>query len=253
MSRVYELTELLKRLNSGESPEHVKREAQELLREVDPVDLSLAEQRLIEEGTNPEELRSLCALHLEMLEGELRSLKASLVPGHPIHTLVAEHDEIMRFLDELEGVNSRIQGGVSGEILAASLETLSHIAHHLMEAERHHKREEDALFPELEKRGITGPPRIMRLEHDELRKRKKRLAELAGRILEQPSLLGDGHVRRELDDIVKYILFNLRDHIFKENNILYPSALDAITEQEVWLEIKRKCDEIGYCCFTPER
>ncbi len=43
----------------------------------------------------------------------------------------------------------------------------------------------------------------------------------------------------------------LRDHIFKENNILYPMAVQVILEPEKWADMKLKCDEIGYCCFTP--
>jgi DUF438 domain-containing protein len=39
-------------------------------------------------------------------------------------------------------------------------------------------------------------------------------------------------------------------HIYKEDNILYPMALQVIPKDE-WETIKKKCDEIGYCCFTP--
>ena len=45
----------------------------------------------------------------------------------------------------------------------------------------------------------------------------------------------------------------LRDHIFKENNILYPTALEVIKENSVWKKMKDDCDKIGYCCFTPEQ
>jgi len=38
----------------------------------------------------------------------------------------------------------------------------------------------------------------------------------------------------------------------EENNILYPMALEAIKEENVWQEMKSKCDKIGYCCFTPK-
>ncbi|GAG93074.1 unnamed protein product, partial [marine sediment metagenome] len=38
---------------------------------------------------------------------------------------------------------------------------------------------------------------------------------------------------------------------YKENNILFPTALKVISENE-WREIRGQCDELGYCCFTPE-
>lgn len=39
--------------------------------------------------------------------------------------------------------------------------------------------------------------------------------------------------------------------IFKEENILFPMALDTLTEDE-WIEIVRAGNEIGYCLITPE-
>ncbi|MEM4979612.1 MAG: DUF438 domain-containing protein [Candidatus Bathyarchaeia archaeon] len=53
-----------------------------------------------------------------------------------------------------------------------------------------------------------------------------------------------------LNEVGGYIVQNLNGHIFKEDNILYPTALQVIPEQG-WREIKRKFDEIGYCCLTP--
>ncbi len=38
-----------------------------------------------------------------------------------------------------------------------------------------------------------------------------------------------------VDETSKYIIFNLRDHIFKENYILYPSSLEAIKEKDIWM------------------
>ena len=49
----------------------------------------------------------------------------------------------------------------------------------------------------------------------------------------------------------EYVVVTLRDHIFKENNILYPTAKDVI-EKSKWEEIKAKSDQIGYCSFTPK-
>ncbi len=38
----------------------------------------------------------------------------------------------------------------------------------------------------------------------------------------------------------------------KENEILYPMALEVIKEKEIWQKMKVTADKIGYCCFTPE-
>ncbi|MDK2855789.1 MAG: uncharacterized protein PWQ86_1002 [Bacillota bacterium] len=244
MAQIKELAELLKRINRGEVD---KEEVRQVLGTIDPVELSLAEQRLIEEGTPPEELRGLCAAHIEALSDELERIKVATQPGHPIHTLISEHEEILNFLTQLEEVTARLMALYAYDSGNKDFERLKYLATELVEAEKHHAREEDVLFPELEKRGITGPPRIMRLEHDALRAKKKHLLELA----EKASSLDYAEFKRELKETADYIIFNLREHIFKENTILYPAALKAIPEKEVWERLKEEADAIGYCCFTP--
>ena len=57
---------------------------------------------------------------------------------------------------------------------------------------------------------------------------------------------------KKISELADYITVELPKHIEKEDNILYPMALEVIPENE-WPEIKKKCDRIGYCCFTPEQ
>ena len=46
------------------------------------------------------------------------------------------------------------------------------IAHrHFRDEELHYQREENVLFPYLEKHGITEPPAIMWMDHDRIRGR----------------------------------------------------------------------------------
>ncbi|MGD1995744.1 MAG: DUF438 domain-containing protein [Anaerolineae bacterium] len=244
-NRVEELTEVLRRLTGGEDPEQVKKEAEGIVREITPQELSLAEQQLIQEGVDPQELRHLCEVHLRVLSEEVHRFRASLPKGHPVNTLMAEHEVILETLAQLEEVNQAVQQ--TEQLTAEQVEQLEQIATHLVEAESHHQREEEALFPRVEERGVTGPPRIMRLEHDELRQRKHALLELARSATRMP--LSD--FRARLNELAPYLVLHLRDHIFKEDNILYPTAVEVVTEPAVWEEIKARCDEIGYCCFTP--
>jgi uncharacterized protein (DUF2249 family) len=57
---------------------------------------------------------------------------------------------------------------------------------------------------------------------------------------------------KRLRELAGYIVPNLRAHISKENNILYPTALKSLEEKQ-WEAMKEKFDAIGYCCFTPGR
>jgi len=248
MKKVDRLVDILKRLNSGENPEQVKKEAEQFLSEIDARDLSLAEQKLIDEGLTPADVQELCKIHLQMLSDKVGKMKASLPAGHVVSTLVSEHEEILSFLDKLEYVNKELQQMPCYDPEADCFDKLSHIAEHLVEAELHHKREEEVLFPELEKRGVYGPPAVMRQEHDQLRPRKHKLKELA----DKAGQMDFEEYKKEVGELVEFIVPSLREHIFKENNILYPTAVEVIDDSKVWYRLRRACDEIGYCCFTPE-
>ncbi len=230
------LKEVLKGVNNGVITED---EALVEIKKATPLELSLAEQKLLDEGVSTDELKKFCTIHLGALEDKLQEIKSSLDKGHPIHTMISEHEEILKFLDKLDSLIKPLKSGIGDE----EKKTLQHIIEHLLEAEKHHEREERVLFPELEERGITGPPRIMRMEHDELRPKKKKLMELSKDPVKN---------KKEIIGLINFLSFKLRDHIFKENNILYPAALNAIGEDIVWENIRMECDKIGYCCFTPE-
>lgn len=246
-NRVEYLAHILSKLNSGESPEAVKAEAKEFIEGMDAEELSRAEQKLIDQGVTPETLRGLCTVHIEALKDKLTELKGLLRPGHMLHTLIEEHDVILGFLDQLEALNKQIQGMDNYEQAADIISALNHTAEHVLGAEKHHQREEDVLFPALEALGISGPPRIMRLEHNQLRPRKKELVEITAHVQD----MDFADFKKRVNELVNFIVFNMRDHIFKENYILYPSAFQAIKDQRQWENMKQRCDEIGYCCFTP--
>ena len=186
----------------------------------------------------------------ETADEDLRELRATLPAGHPIDTLYQEHDEILHFLDLLEQVAPRIQAMAAYDPESRDLAFLKHLAEHLVAAEKHHAREEDVLFPALEERGVRGPTRVMRAEHNQFRPKKHRLLVLA----ESVGPVGGGGFgafKKEVGEIITFIAGNLREHIYKENTVLYPAALRLITDPATWEEIREKCDAIGYCCFTP--
>ncbi|HHW98211.1 MAG TPA: DUF438 domain-containing protein, partial [Firmicutes bacterium] len=78
MSKIEKLTEVLEKLNHNPEDATARAAAKELVSEITPLELSLAEQKLIEDGLEPECLQHLCAIHLEVLEGELAQFRNSL-------------------------------------------------------------------------------------------------------------------------------------------------------------------------------
>jgi uncharacterized protein len=247
MNKIDNLVELLQKLNSGDITPELRQQALQMVQNVDPLELSLAEQKLIESGTKPEDLRHLCDIHMEVLKDELDKLRVVLTPDHVLTTLIQEHDEILKRLTGLEEINSKIQKMKNYDNNSSVFQELLNVAVEVIGAEPHHKREEDVLFPELEARGVTGPTRVMRMEHDMLRAKKKEIKALA----ENVETMNFTEFKSQLNDAAKYLIFNLRDHIYKENHILYPSSIETLTDKNLWVTMKQSCDKIGYCSFTP--
>lgn len=246
--RIEELTSILRKLNTGNISEELRKEALEVVKNIDPMELSIAEQNLIDEGMNPHDLRHLCDIHMEVLKDELEKIKNKLETGHVVNTLIVEHDKILEFLTMLEDLNNKVQALDEIKGNEEYINKLHFAIDNILDAEKHHKREEDVLFMELEGDGITGPTRIMRMEHDDLRGKKREIKELLNCI----NYMDFDDFKERLQDLTAYLVFNLRDHIFKENTILYPTAIDSINDDSRWDDMRRRCDEIGYCGFTPK-
>lgn len=94
-------------------------------------------------------------------------------------------------------------------------------------AEPHHHKEEEVLFPALEEKGIPkegGPIGVMLMEHEAKRGYVKELAN--GKI-----------------EAAQNIVSLLREHIAKENDILYPLAEQVLSQDE--LEVMgERCEAI---------
>ena len=242
--RVLKLKDFLKRLNSGEITPELKDEGMKIVKTINPIELSLAEQSLIEEGMDPSELRHLCDIHIEALGGELEKLKSNIPNGHVLKTLIEEHEVISGLLDKLESLNEKIQKSNIAD--KEDFIKLEKISQSIINAEPHHQREEEVLFAELEGLEVTGPTRIMRLEHETLREKKHTINNIA-KNYEGKNF---SELKKKLDILIKGLCHELKDHIFKENYILYPTAFDVIKSEEKWDEMRSRCDEIGYCDFN---
>ncbi|MBI2858260.1 MAG: DUF438 domain-containing protein, partial [Chloroflexi bacterium] len=239
--------EILNELKAGEVSPEAKEKARALLQEVDAKTLGVLEQELIREGVSHDTIRkSLCDIHLDIMRDSLVAKRIAVEAPHPVHTFMEEHKVIVENLHELKALVDRLKGVNSYAEMGGDLAKLQDIAHHLVEAEAHHLREEEALFPAIEKHDITEPPQIMREEHVEFRQRKKELYMLSLRYEEHPF----PEFKTSVIELGDFIAKELESHIFKEDNILYQIALQVLTPQE-WEYIKKLCDKIGYCCFTP--
>lgn len=218
------LRAILRRLHAGESPEALQEEFRRAVGAITPLEIAQIEEELVREGVPLEEIRRLCDLHLALFRESLEREEPLAPAWHPIGILMAEHRALLQIAAELKrAVDSQ------------DAEALARIRAHLGESEKHYLREENVLFPVLERHGIVEPPRVMWSEHQEIRALKKEVQTAEGpRLRALAAALGE----------------MLASHFFKENRILFPAALRVVPEGE-WPVLRAQFDEIGYCCFAP--
>jgi len=245
------LKELLRLVWQGPLSEQGSEQARDLLRVLDAATLGLLERDLAREGMTQADIRDhLRDLHREVLGGSLASRLVEGSGPHPVLTLLEEHQAILAALNALEEVVRGLEAASSFETARAELVRLHRVAGLLVETESHHRREEEVIFPRLERLGVRESPALMREDHQRFRRRKQRLRELAERALE-PRGLDFGIWRCEVADQGELLVRELSSHILKEDNVLYRMALESFSAED-WEQVRRESDAIGYCRFAAE-
>jgi hemerythrin-like domain-containing protein len=138
-----------------------------------------------------------------------------------------EHDAILRMLDATEEVSGRLRRRehVEPQILSQLLEFFRLFADRC-----HHGKEEDLLFPLLEKKGMPrggGPIGVMLEEHDMGRGFVRQMAEASAGYS-----AGDVHAGASWASASMNYAGLLREHIAKENQILFVMAERMLSDTE---------------------
>jgi len=165
-------------------------------------------------------------------------------PGHPIYILLAEHKYVKGVVEELILLLPRIKK--AKDLSEMEFEKIEELLAHLIEYEKHKVREENSLFPYLEKHGITQPPAIMWAEHNEQREHIKTVS----RILKERDNIDFQELRTKILLSLETLAQHIPTHFYKEENILFPTSLRLISSGE-WDEIRSSMNDLGYCYFTP--
>lgn len=241
------LKHMILQLHSGEAPEEIKKRLQELLKSIPYDEVVEVEQELISEGLPEEEVLKFCDIHTSVLEGSIDQTKAKPVPeGHPVDTFKRENRELERIADEMMKLLKGTEALMEDEIgffvlrLRAGLNSL-------MDVDKHYLRKEYLVFPYLESKGITGPPKVMWGKHDEEREMLKAAIEALGSAVT--------FTKEELislrDLVLKPAVQGIYDMIMKEEEILFPMCMDKLTDEE-WYAVYEQTQEFGYCLYDPQ-
>jgi DUF438 domain-containing protein len=240
------LKEAIRQLHSGVPPQQVKERFREFLEGVSATEIAKIEQELIKEGMPREQIQKLCDVHMAVFREQLGKQKLEIPAGHPVNILMEEHKIMLQIAEKLGDITKKIRQLSDKDYVSDEIHSLEHIAEDFRDSEKHYLREENVLFPMLEKHGITEPPAIMWTEHNQIREKKKLLSELVN----EYNTVDFQDFKRQLGMTAEALGSLLPNHFFKENNILFPAALRVIAENE-WKNVRSEFDEIGYCCFTP--
>jgi len=244
MSELFNKEEFLKGLirRLHEEPdklENIREDFMRVVRELTPVEIAQVEQKLVEEGMPPESIQLMCNIHLDVFKEALDEDSLDVGSWHPLHILIEEHRDILNRTKELRDLTGKI---ISGNYDGEDIRRLQSSIQYLDSLEVYFSKEENVLFPYLERHGLVQPPAIMWKEHDEVRNLRKKMK------IEYENLKnGDPNKVNELAITISELFTN---HIYKEHKILFPSALKLLSNNE-WESIRVEFDEIGYFSFEP--
>ncbi|MFX0124265.1 MAG: DUF438 domain-containing protein [Candidatus Hodarchaeota archaeon] len=205
------LKALILELHEGGELNKLQKRFNELLGDVDASEIAAMEQALIDEGSlTAEQITKLCDLHVGIFEHSLEQHKRP-------ETLPGH--PVHTYMQE----NQMARNLISEIRQTSNPETIRK----LQEIEIHYTRLENQLFPRLEDAGFTGPSQVMWAKHDEIRDLFR-------------------HEKIDVNEVMKQI----EDLIFKEETILFPTALDLLGSRE-WTEVRNGEEEIGFAWVTP--
>ncbi len=223
------LEDIVKQLHAGAPVAELKKRFAEIIKDVDATEVAEMEQHLIENGFPQSEIQRLCDLHAEIFRDTFESAEKVDVPaGHPVHTMREENRVLSSLLDDWNKLlsDSPERDGYWDEV--------SLLLNRISEMEKHYLRKENQLFPMLEKRGFTGPTQVMWGIHDEVRALLKSLrSDIDSR--------NHGSLKEHGTEAARM----MKEMIYKEENILFPTSLDLL-EEEDWIRVRHGEEELGW-------
>jgi DUF438 domain-containing protein len=246
--RIEIMKSLVRQLHNGSSEEKIKKQLETMLGEADYSDVFVMEVQLIEEGISEESIRELCDTHTRVLSSHLDLQETPETnPGHPIHTFIQENKELIKLTQQIRLLIKKVDDLEIDQDALPLMQEIQGLLNELMDVDKHYRRKENLLFPYFEKKDISGPPSVMWGKHDETRE----ILKMTIRGLQETDHIQADEAKAYNLFAVSTALESVEDMIYKEEKILFPTAMDILTEQE-WYEIYLETPEIGFCLYVPE-
>jgi len=233
---------IIKDLHDGKDMEVLKQRFRELIHGVEATEIAEMEQALMNEGLPVEEVKRLCDVHMEIFKEALEEQdRPEPPPGHPIHTFMKENRASEKIMSEISMLMGRLGQPPSLEAFKAHSQALGTLIKRLSEIDTHYTRKENQLFPMLEAHHFTGPSQVMWSLHDDIRAQLKQARGAFDSNDVIPTLTS-----------LKEAIQTIRDMIYKEELILFPTSLDMLTQNE-WIRVKEGEADIGFAWVVPDK
>jgi DUF438 domain-containing protein len=233
---------VLRRLYAGEDPATCKAEFRELIVSADPLIIATAEAELAREGFTMDQLMEACAAHMDVFRDQLASSRTTIPAGHPLRRFIDDQDAIISWLEQGVVVSRSLEAFDGYQGTESVLAALHLLMEQLHMAENHDVRQENTLFPLLERYGVEEPPAIMWAEHA----RMKVTRDLIDRTLEgTPEDVPYTQFVHVLRGAFQHWLETFTQHAKKEQEILYNVALDLLSDKD-WQDLQQESNDLGF-------
>ncbi len=248
MEKARKLADILERVRSGEDPTKIRQEARQLLSTLRLSDISKAHKYLVGSGVSFDQLRTLVYAFASILGDQFALLRANLSPDHPVRRVLAEHEMFECFLADLEEVNLLLQDVNDLTELSSEFRRLEHITGHLQAIDVHNQREDDLIFPVLANYPCKSICMVLEKSHWRIKNMVGNLTMAVNNFKNFEPV----QFKIQINALSSAIVPIMREHIFQEDNILYPVALDVLKDERIWWRIKQLGEEMGYCGFDSQ-
>lgn len=230
------MKDIIRQLHRGLSANEAKERFEKEVGNVTSTEIAEIEQSLINDGLSPDEIKKFCNVHALIFQSALeKAASPETFPSHPVYLFRLENREVEKLTKEIRNAAKNKKNAK----LKAFKKSLRDMLLKLKGVETHYERKEHLLFPYLERQGFMGPSKVMWGKDNEVRDLfKAALADLE-RVNTDEEL--QAHVKKALDPLLEEV----EGMIFKEENILFPTAIEKLSAED-WVNILSESEDVGY-------
>ena len=167
----------------------------------------------------------------KILNRQFEDLIESIEEENPLRSLLLEHRDFLRLLSSSKAMIANQNADY--KLFEELFQTLSRVPEHFA-------IEEKIFFPRLIESSANDLTDIMIVDHNGLKVRLDTTINELREIARSKRSLD----YKELGSSLDYILTDLREHLYKENTLLYPKLAEIISHPIEWEQIEAEWSEL---------